>query len=384
MNPKRNVSAFVTDIIKNIKVLVSLFTYLKMLKLFGIDVCEPQTAEAKLKEVSLTRVIMKVIWGILFIINLFKLITNFHSHTREFLKHIIFEQCGPVCSFLIWRYLIQHEKKLKKVIKKLLQITNSSTISSIQKFIIMYYISLTPIGIISIYLHIYHIDPDTHLFDSRESLLQFRNINWYIKKSAVHLLYFAKHFTGLFVYCFLGFYMIVCRCMVIALCRHVRVNKTLLKSVTSKDIDMCFWRHYWILGTFRVLNSVLSYPVFLSNIFNICGIFYAFIMMLKWKRIDLEIFSVLILNFTAFTASTFSASAVNEADKIAKLTDVKLLQSLIVSDKQRTKGSIEIFWQMCHEPPFSLSGWNFFEYTGGFYLTAVGTMITYSLLVINL
>lgn len=377
--PKPNVRAFVTDKRKHINAFISFITYLKILNLFGIDLCESQITQAKRKKVIIARYIMKLVWGILFVTSIFQLFSCMFYATREFLKYVISAHCMLLCSFLTWCYLIKHETKLKKVIKKLLRITNLRGTSSLKNFIMMYYIYLMLIFIMYICSQIYYIALDTHSFVSNKRL----PVSWYIEKCVLHVLYFAKHFTGFSVFCFLGLYVIVCRYMVVTLYRHIDVTKTLLKSGTSKDIDMCFWRHNWILSTFQVINSVLSYPIFFSNSYNICGMFYAFIIP-KWANVNIEIVSVLILNFLAFTASTFAASAVNEADKIAKMTDLKLLQPFIVSDQQSTKTNIEILWQMCHEQPFALSGWNFFEYTRGLYLAAVGSMITYCLLVIAL
>lgn len=374
--PKPNVSAF--DKRQNMKTFFSLISYLKILKLFGIDLCESLITQSKRKDVIFIRNVMKILWGILFVTSIFQLYAYLCSAPRDILKNNIFSHCMLLCSYLTWSHLIQHETKLKKVIKKLHRMTNLHGISSAKNFIMVYYIYLMLICITYICLNIYFIKLNIY-----PVLKKCFPVTWYTVRNVLHLHFFAKRFTDFSMFCFLGFYVIICRYMIITLCRHVHATKTLLMSGTTNDIDICFWRHSCILSTFQVINSVLSYPMFLSNIYNIFGIFYAFIVP-GWVGVNPEILSGLIFNFLAFTTFTFGASAVNEADKIAKMADLKFLQPFIVSNKQRTRANIEILWQMCHEQPFTLSGWNFFEYTRGFYLAAVGSMITYCLLVKNL
>lgn len=96
-----------------------------------------------------------------------------------------------------------------------------------------------------------------------------------------------------------------------------------------------------------------------------------------------EIFFITI-NITLFSATTFAASAVNVADKNAKKSNIKILRSLSKEGRSKTKESIDYLFQICHNTPFTLRGWYFFQFTGEFYLTTVGCFITYTLLIINL
>lgn len=367
---------------------------MKLLKLFGVDVCESRLIKVKRIEIVLARNIMKAIWIISFFTSISSTFTAIYllttSSNKSYIKYFIASLSMSMCSYLIWRQLIQNETKLNKAIRRLHHVTNLLGISPPKSLIMKYYFYLMSMCSISIYLHIYtynNIDPNEMISAWTFEVTDSRYIDWHLKKFAVHLYFFAKTVGFYFNLAFTGFYVIVCRYMMMILRKHGHINANLLKtkSVTSNDIATSFRRYNSILSMFRDINSLLSYPIFLSTSNNALGVLLSFIILIKSNNGAIEIVLVLVMNFLAFTETTFEASAVHEADKINKINDKKLLQSLTFQDRFRnSKADIDNFWQMTHESPFTLSGWNFFEFTRGIYLTAVGTMITYTLLILQM
>ena len=132
-----------------------------------------------------------------------------------------------------------------------------------------------------------------------------------------------------------------------------------------------------------MINSKLAFPAFLDCGFHAGTVLYDALNMFKNQYSATDI-SMFVIDFALFTGITFAASSVNQTDKLAKESNLEVLRSLSKRHRKKTKESVEILSDVCHAPAFALSGWNLFDYTTRFYLTAIGCLITYSLLIIKL
>lgn len=75
------------------------------------------------------------------------------------------------------------------------------------------------------------------------------------------------------------------------------------------------------------------------------------------------------------------ASAFNEADKIEKKVNIDILYLIGPVERSCTSNNVELLSLSYHEAPFVFSACGFFYFTRGFYLAAIGCLITYSLLI---
>ena len=126
---------------------------------------------------------------------------------------------------------------------------------------------------------------------------------------------------------FVLFYILICRYMTKILSRHDEINKSILKFryASSKDCGTCFVR-YDTLTTFKLINSMLAFPVFLDRSFHACDILFVALNLLRYKTIFLRFVSLFATCFALFTGITLAASSVNQTDKLAKEANVDTLK----------------------------------------------------------
>lgn len=297
---KWNITNFVAvESKKNSREFFNLITYLRILKLFGVNICEARCIKTKRTEIIRARNIIKFLWIILLV--------KFTSETYsgKFRKAMVVRFGIQLSTFLIWYHLINCEVKLAKVIEKLHRITNLHGISQIWKIIILCYFFIILDFSIGIYKQVYLfnvIDQDEEFREITFSLIDSYYISPVLKRFALYLLFFTINFLCFLPLYFEGFYVIVCLCMKLILSKHVQINKLLLKtrSVISSDVDVCFQRYESILSHFRLINSLLSYPIFLASSNNCFSILWMLLTILKLgDSVLFESFTTLIINFIA-------------------------------------------------------------------------------------
>ena len=306
------------------------------------------------------------------------------------LKMVIVTSSSFLLSYLMWHHTFKYQSKFIKTLKKLQKLQKMLEILPPPHVINISFVFFVSVCISLICLHAYNYDVTetkliAHIFTF--TLLDSNNIHRSAALFAYHIYNFTWQYYFLFTCYFALFYVIICLCMTTVLQKHATVNSFILKRrltiLTSNNaIDDCFARYNLILETFDNINSLLSFTIFLQCCFNISGMFWVTYRIRKGPcKISFMDILLLIINFILFTATVFSASNVHEADKKAKKSNFNVLRLL---GDINMKQNIEIISHVCHFPPFTLTGWNFFEFTRSFYLTALGCFVTYSLLIINL
>lgn len=365
----------------------SIYTYMKLFQIFGIYIRHVNQKITKSTLVFTTKNLMRIAWSIF----LCKLILETYlifkgNENSKFFLVLLALFCG---AYLMWNHIIKCEANLIEVIRKLRKLEKLLEISPPEKTVKFCCLLLIKACILSVYA-------DIHDYDSL-SKLAIRNFtvgtkdssdfHWSIRLVAFITDRFAMQYEYFFVNYFTNFYIIVCRYMVVILSRHVEMNECIIKRhfTTYDNYGICFIRYDTILILFEAVNSILEFPIFLSSCYNACGILISALYI--WKHTHNVFFTeifFLMNSFLLFTATVFSASAVNKADKRAKKSHIRILRSLSRRDRSQLKESIEGISQMCYSAPFALTGWDVFEFTKSFYFTAIGCFATYSLLIINL
>lgn len=289
----------------------------------------------------------------------------------------------------MWNHIVKSESNLIKAIGKIRKLEKHLEISPPEKTVNLCYLLFTTICILTVCADAYSYASLTKsaLRTFTFAKVDIYDIHWSIELFAFIIRQFAINYGSFFVHYFGVFYIILCRYMVLILKIHAVKNEKTIKTrfITFELCNICFIRYGTILSVFNTLNLILGFPIFLGSSYNACDILLSVLKI--WKSGHDVVFrdiSFLVNSFMLFTAISFTASDVNEVDKSAKNSNIKILRTLSSKDRSQIKESIDGLSQMCYSPPFALNGWDIFEFTKSFYVTAIGSFATYSLLIINL
>ena len=367
---------------------VSLFTFMKLFQVFGIDVNFAKSNQKQRVLAFTTKMIMKCL-AILKFLTLIPQVYLMLKYNRSF-KTMLMIFASNVVAYMMWYYTIKCQSELSKMINKLRKLKKLLEVLPPQQVIKVCFVFFTfiCISLVCLYTNDYDVSKSKTVVEILTfTIVDLNNIHWGAALLSWHIYQFTWHYIFFFTCSFALFYVITCLCMTSILRKHTKVNSCIIRrSLTTLSnnsfIDDCFARYNLILETFDNVNSKLSFPVSLECCYISCGMFWVTFKICKESN---EIFVrhifFLAINFILFTFIVFSASSVHEADKIAKKSNIRVLR--LLSDTNR-KQDIEILSQMCHPFSFTLTGWDFFEFTRGLYLTTLGCFVTYYLLIINL
>lgn len=289
----------------------------------------------------------------------------------------------------MWNHIIKCEANLMEVIGKLRKLEKLLEISPPEIEVKFLYSLLTTICLLSVGFDIYYF----HVF-SKKAIRTFtfdtvdvHDVHWSIGLFAFIIYEFVVQYGYFFVNYFVHFYIIVCRYLMLILSKHVETNERIIKRrfTNYKNCDICFIRYDAILNLFHTVNSTLGFPIFLGIGYSACAILLSAMNIWNYQDdVSVSTICFLLSSFILFTATVFAASAVNETDKKAKRSNIRILQSLSNKERSQLKESIVGLYQMCYSPPFALTGWDIFEFTKSFYVASFGCFATYALLIINL
>lgn len=366
-------------------VYVDLNTYLRFFQLFGLDVCKNNNySKKKTFFIIITRNLTKLIWLILLVL----LLSNFCNilYNNIISKKSLIEIFVLLPSILTWYNIANNHAQITKSLRKLQTILRMLKIQQPKKIIWIVFLFL-------IFTLIFYIFVDVKE-DNKEKIgymvykrftfgkVDNRTVNWYIMACVAHVCLSGNTYAQCFQLYFAGLYVIVCRYMVLTLYRHIRLSKYIRKSsnLKSTQCDQCFFRFHSIMEMLRILNSVFSYPIFVT----ICKIFTVFLINFRLAarhQVDIVIFLFLLIDLITFTAITFAASAVNDLSERAKNNNVEILWCLDTNERSRAKEKFETLLLMCQAPAYSLDAWGCFQFTKGFYLSAIGCLMTYCFLI---
>lgn len=365
----------------------SIYTYMKIFQIFGIDSRHSSHKQIKSTFILTAENLMRMtLLLVLYIVaSESYIILKYCENPKKFLvMSSLF-----LVSYLMWNQIIKCEANLTKSIEKIRKLEKLLEISPPEKTVKFCYIFFSAICILTIcadaysFAYLSKIAVRTFSF----GMVYNGNIHWAIALFAFIMRQFAMNYGNFLVQYFVIFYIIVCRCMKLILTRHSDKNEFTIKRrfITVEQCKNCFIRYRTILSAFNSVNSILGFPIFLGTSYIACEILLSGLKIWKfgYEILFRDIF-LFVRHFSLFTAVTFTASDVSEADNEAKNSHIQIMRTLTSEDRRQIKEDIEGLSQMCYSPPFVLRGWGFFEFTKRFYVTAIGCLTTYTLLIINL
>lgn len=200
----------------------------------------------------------------------------------------------------------------------------------------------------------------------------------------ITFLYVSLAYT--FPSCFVVLYLVLCnRVKNVIQYYSKKIVCTHNHAIAHNSFFRCIGMYRSIITTLRSFDSIMSFAIFVVLSCNVLGIFFGLTFFLKVEAAtNTRSIVVLLYNFVTFALITIFASKVNTSDAFAKQVNTEALQKTPLCT-----GSAELdikvrFLDTGNESPFALSAWGFFHFTSSFFFVALGSIITYILLIINL
>ncbi|GFU47337.1 uncharacterized protein NPIL_82161 [Nephila pilipes] len=145
-----------------------------------------------------------------------------------------------------------------------------------------------------------------------------------------------------------------------------------------------------VIEVLKHFERILSYPIFLSEVCDLIGLFSGFtwfdkftheVILYRQRQHWFEIYFIPLRALVSFLCVSLAASSVHEAVRKCKDVQEKILK--LVLDSKTMLNSKDIFHLLVayQSPPFVLSAWGFFYFTKSLILVAFGSIMTYSLLI---
>ncbi|GBL82314.1 hypothetical protein AVEN_174932-1 [Araneus ventricosus] len=186
----------------------------------------------------------------------------------------------------------------------------------------------------------------------------------------------------------------------VILCCHFSTLLQQLSKQTFKGLDGAGYStikhhlvtHELLMKALKTFERTMSLPIFLIGIGDCIAMFYSFVKLDPFhqsgERWFLEHYTFWLYLATlravlSFLCVSLAASRVHEACKNTKDVQEEMIKMVIASDHKHKK-ELLLLLVSHNSPPFTLSAWGFFHFDRGMVLSAIGSILTYSLLILQL
>ncbi|GFT94081.1 uncharacterized protein NPIL_148751 [Nephila pilipes] len=193
-------------------------------------------------------------------------------------------------------------------------------------------------------------------------------------------------------------YVIICHFLSDLLKLHARRGSKRADSLCYK-FEYNYIRNYlmvyeYIIKALKSLERTLSLPIFLIEVCDCMGIFYGFVKLDSIGKFSLQrsyveshflkITFVSLRALVSYLCVSFAASSIHDASKNAKDVQEEMLKRILVSEQKNDSKGMFLLFVAHNGPPFTLSAWGFFNFTKGTVLATAGSILTYSLLMLQI
>lgn len=306
-----------------------------------------------------------------------KLLTLNHITTHT-TKAIISNFILVCISASLWCTLYFSNEKISNVMKDLTKISLICKVKTSYTFTVSCFAVTAAAYFISVVYKLYPFtDEEYSRVLSSVYFLDLENESL-VKVLAIFLTVWRQAYVIFMPNCLVTMYVITCNYMKNIL--HFYVQKKISGKENSTD---CLNFYSYIQNIFQSFESTFSLPIFIAFSSNLANLLLS---ILIFKRGEENIPSVCmaVINTVALSLTMLSASSVHEADKTAKEENLDCLETMIKPCRCIQFKEIMKLWRTNNSQAFSLSAWGFFSFTKGLYLTSMGCMVTYILLLVNM
>ncbi|GBN21538.1 hypothetical protein AVEN_260051-1 [Araneus ventricosus] len=147
-----------------------------------------------------------------------------------------------------------------------------------------------------------------------------------------------------------------------------------------------------IIEVLKYFERIVSFPVLLVQIYDCMDIFYGIVNLDPIKELSknilLEKYFIVIVYTSSVSLISFlilssAATRVHQASKGAKDVHERMFKQILVSEQGIGREHLALMFVSYNNPAFTLSASGFFYFTKPMILAAVGSIITFSLLVMQ-
>ncbi|GBN93620.1 hypothetical protein AVEN_236763-1 [Araneus ventricosus] len=165
----------------------------------------------------------------------------------------------------------------------------------------------------------------------------------------------------------------------------------------KKRVDFITYQHHrgifeHITAVAKSLEDIMSFPIFLISVADFMGMFYGVVALDPFHRLSarswMKTFSLSALTvslkcFMLFVCVSLSAAHVHEASERDKEIQLVMIKKILSSEQNFESKNLILLFTNYSGKPLRLSAWGFFYFTKGLVMTAVGSILTYSLLILQ-
>ncbi|GBM87529.1 hypothetical protein AVEN_21985-1 [Araneus ventricosus] len=366
--------------------------------LFGIDVrIDAKTSGCKpSKWCSVYQKLVTVLWIFYFFHTMLSvIIVDLPSVTR--ISEVLPRKLPDVLAFTIFCVLKNRRRKIFYLLREICRLSNNFNVKHHPLWL-----TLAPVTILGISLICWPLA--TWPFEEHECqrLMPYFSLNFsYIPEgqnckvfSIIALLQILA--SRPLKQAFTILYTFVCCLMRKILIFHTKSCEKLLAN-QSPILDNKFLKRYLIeydsiIEVLQSFERIMSFPALLVQIYDCMSIFYGIVNLDPIKELSknilLEKQFILVVYASSVSLISFlflssAATSVHQASKAAKDAQEKMFKQILVSGQGIGRGQLALLFVSYNNPAFTLSASGFFYFTRPTIFAALGSIMTYSLLVMQ-
>ncbi|KAF8786126.1 hypothetical protein HNY73_007888 [Argiope bruennichi] len=168
-------------------------------------------------------------------------------------------------------------------------------------------------------------------------------------------------------------------------------------AIQAPMLDYKYFKRYLagydsIIEVLKSFERIMSLPILLVQLYDCMNIFYGIVNLdpikeLSQNNIIAKYFTGIVfvssVSLTSFLCVCFAATNIHEASKRARDVQERIFKRIITSEPGTGREQMVLLFLNCNNPAFALSASGFFYFTKPMILAAIGSIVTYSLLVMQ-
>ncbi|GBN21535.1 hypothetical protein AVEN_124248-1 [Araneus ventricosus] len=366
--------------------------------LFGVDVkihaknsgCKPS------KWCSAYQRLVTVLWILYFLYTMLSvLIVDIPSATR--ISEVLPRKLRDVLAFTIWCVLKTRRKKIFYLLRKIGCLSNNLNVKHHPLWL-----TFTPVIVLGIPLICWPLK--TWPFEEHECQMLMPHFSLsfsYVPEGqnckVLSIISLLRSLATLSLkLAFTILYVLLCCLLRNILMLHSEAGAKRLAN-QSPILDDKYFKRYLteydsvidVLNSFEIL---MSFPVLCVQIYDFMSIFYGIVnldpikelshntLLAKYFFAIVYVSSVCLVSFLCVSSS---AASVHEASKRAKDVHERMFKQILASEQGIGREQLALLFVNCSSPAFTLSASGLYYFTKPMILAAVGSILTYSLLVMQ-
>ncbi|GBN33221.1 hypothetical protein AVEN_124246-1 [Araneus ventricosus] len=370
----------------------------KIMFLFGVDIrsdakksgCKPS------KWCSAYQRLVTVLWILYFFYTMLSvIIVDLHSVTR--ISEKLPRQLRDVIAFMIWCVLKTRRRKIFYLLRKSSCLSNNFNVKHHPLWL-----PFTPVIVLGIPLIGWRLE--TYPFEEHECqvLIQHFSLNFrYVPEgqnckvlSIISLLHSLATLSLTLAFTIL--YVLLCCLLRNILMLHSGTGTNLLAN-RSPILDDKYFKRYLteyesVIQVLKSFERIMSFPILFLQINDCMSIFYGIVNLDPIKELShntlLAKYFIAIVYASSVCLASFlcvssSATSVHEASKLAKDVHEKMFKRILASEQGVGREQLALLFVNYSSPAFTLSASGLYYFTKPMILAAVGSILTYSLLVMQ-